>query len=395
MFNTNKYFYIRNDKVDQKGLAPIYLRLTNNSGKVEIYTKQKVKPEKWDTDKQRCTGREYKAINFKLDQIQSKVADIESKFLLSEEEPTLSEIKKILTGKREKRYILDYWDKYLDRVESLIGRDYSESTYKKYRTTKYHFRDFLTEKVREEDILFTKIDSSMVRDFMDYLKIDKDLNHNTTIKYMKNFKVVVDEARKRKWLNEDPFLNIEMKYQDIDRQYLTSEELKSLEEKEFDIERLERIKDFFLFSCYTGLAYSDISALTPANIKNREDVLLIETRRQKTDIRSIIPLNKRAVELLDKYGFQHKDDSEQIFPVPSNQNYNAYLKEVADLCGIKKELCTHDARRTFATTVAMDKGVSLEGVSLMLGHSSIDSTKIYAKVTDEKVIAEMKKAGNI
>ncbi len=388
-------FYVRKDKIDKLGNVPIYLRLTKDSERVEFSVKSKVKLADWDSEKQKCKGSAQAKINHKIETIKSGVNNIENKYLLNEEEPDLAFIKDCIVGKKEKKKTLEHWLVYLDRVELLIGKDYAEATYKKYKTTFNHFRDFLQEVKKVNDINYQELDVAMVSDFKDYLKTKKGLSHNTTIKYMKNFKVVADDAKRRKWLKHDPFESLKMKYRPIEISYLKNDELRLIEQKKFEIERLERVRNIFLFACYTGLSFVDIFSLKPNHIGSQGGVLLIDKRRVKTDISSLIPLSEKALDILRTYRYDLIADDEYIFPKISNQKYNSYLKEIADLCGINKALSSHDARRTFATTIALEQGVSIESVSRMLGHNGTASTKKYAKTTNEKIIAESRRAGII
>ncbi|MCD4728958.1 MAG: site-specific integrase [Bacteroidales bacterium] len=195
------------------------------------------------------------------------------------------------------------------------------------------------------------------------------------------------------WLQRNPFMNFKCSYKDTNRGYLTQEELDKLEAKEFSIKRLEIVRDIFIFQCYTGLAYSDVERLTPDDVSTGIDgEKWIIIYRQKTGGRSPIPILPRALEIINKYqDYPENENSGKLLPVKSNQKINAYLKEIGDLCGIDKNLSTHLARHTFATTVTLAHGVPIETVSKMLGHSSIRTTQIYSKVIDNKISADMVK----
>jgi site-specific recombinase XerD len=183
-----------------------------------------------------------------------------------------------------------------------------------------------------------------------------------------------------------------MKVKIVDRTYLNEKELQSLADLDISVERIARIRDFFLFSCYTGLAYIDLKNLKRQEIEagDSETGLWIRTKRQKTGIRTNVPLLELPCLIINKY---NKLDSlrptDPVLPIPSNQKMNAYLKELADLCGIEKELTFHIARHTFATTVTLMNGVPIESVSKMLGHTNLKSTQHYAKVVDKKLGDDM------
>ena len=222
-----------------------------------------------------------------------------------------------------------------------------------------------------------------------FLRTEKKCCNNTAVKYIKNFRKIIRIAIANSWIDKDPFINYKPKLNKVDRGYLTKEELEALSLKQFSIERIEQVRDVFLFQCYTGLAYCDTYKLTSANVvKDDAGFLWVKSKRTKTDIPINVPLLHVAQEILNKY----KTNSEKnlkLLPVLSNQKMNAYLKEIADICGINKRLSCHLARHTFATTVTLANGISLESVSKMLGHTNLVTTKIYARMLDSRVLSEM------
>jgi integrase len=211
------------------------------------------------------------------------------------------------------------------------------------------------------------------------------------MKYIKNFKKIIRIALANAWITQDPFSNYKMKLKKVDRDFLNEEELKTLTNTIFSIERLEQVRDTFLFSCFTGLAHSDLKRLTPDNIKlGTDNNLWIMINRKKTNGSSHIPILPVTNMLIEKYKeHPYCVDKGVLLPVLSNQKMNAYLKEIADICGISKNLTSHIARHTFATTVTLNNDVPIETVSKMLGHSSINMTKIYARLLDKKVGRDM------
>lgn len=202
---------------------------------------------------------------------------------------------------------------------------------------------------------------------------------------------MVNLAIKLDWLEKDPFANFKKHFDKVERQCLTSEELSLLEKKVFKIERLKNVRDMFLFCCYTGLAFIDLAGLTPDNIVTGIDGgLWLYTSRAKTDTSVRVPILPQAKRIMDQYKDNPKAQSSgTVFPVLSNQRMNGYLKEIADICDISKKLTFHIARHTFATTVTLSNGVPIESVSRMLGHTSIRTTQLYAKVLEKKVSEDM------
>jgi site-specific recombinase XerD len=211
------------------------------------------------------------------------------------------------------------------------------------------------------------------------------------MKYIRNFRKIVNGCIRRGWLTRDPFLGFKMSMEEVKITPLSKEELKALSEKEFSCERLDQVKDIFVFCCFTGLAYVDIKKLKRSEIVlGIDEEKWIFTTRQKTDTASRIPILPTAQRIMEKYGnhIQCLNDN-RLLPVLSNQKMNAYLKEIADVCNINKKLTFHIARHTFATTVTLSNGVPIETVSKMLGHKNLRTTQHYAKILDRRVSDDM------
>ncbi len=255
-----------------------------------------------------------------------------------------------------------------------------------------HVKSFIQTKYRQQDIPLQSINHEFIKDFEHYLKTVRNCGHNTTVKYIRNLRKIIRIALSNDWLKLDPFRNITYHLKEVNKAYLTDQELKLLINKEFSNERLRRVKDIFLFCCFTGLAFSDVKSLTKDNITiGINNQKWLRTKRKKTGNPSEIPLLDVPISIIKKYENDPICLIEQLLPVGSNQKMNAYLKEIADLCDIKKNLSTHTARHTFATTVTLTHGVSMEAVSKMLGHSNISTTKQYARIVDTLIINEMEK----
>jgi len=239
------------------------------------------------------------------------------------------------------------------------------------------------------DISFRQINYSFIKGFDDYLTTTWNCDVNTKVKYLQHLKTIVTLAINNNWISSDPFANFKIKRKKSDRGYLTQEELISIMQKKFEIKRFEQVRDIFVFCCFTGLSYIDVKNLKNQHIQKAFDgTFWIRKKREKTGVQSDILLLDIAKLIIDKYkGFSQ---DEFVLPVISNQNLNGYLKEIADVCGIEKNLTFHIARHTFATTVTLAHGVPLETVSKMLGHTSLKTTQIYARITDKKIGYDMR-----
>jgi site-specific recombinase XerD len=277
-------------------------------------------------------------------------------------------------------------------MKELVGKEFSINTYKKYETALSHTKEFLKYQYKLNDISIKQVDIAFINDFDFYLRNTKNCNNNSTIKYIRNFGKIVKQCYVNGWIEKDPFLNYKGKVKEIERTYLSENEIESLINKEFRIKRLELVRDMFVFSCFTGLAYIDVYNLTKSNIIIGIDgEKWISTHRQKTESASKIPILPVTQMIIDKYkNHPQSNNGERLLPILSNQKMNAYLKELADICEIDKELTFHIARHTFATTVTLTNGVPIESVSKMLGHKNLRTTQHYAKVLDRKVSEDMK-----
>ncbi|ESU28675.1 hypothetical protein FLJC2902T_12660 [Flavobacterium limnosediminis JC2902] len=337
-------------------------------------------------------SEESRSINSYLDILKGKVYDAQKEILQNDDRVTAATMKNKILGIEEKGHMLiTIFKDHNKRMEALIGKEYSLSTHKRYETTLQHTINFMKWKFSISDINIKDINLSFITDFEFYLRTVRNCNNNSTIKYIKNFGKIIRICVANGWLQSDPFMNFKCKIQEVERVYLTEEEIKRIYDKTFNTIRLNQVKDIFLFSCYTGLAYIDVKQLTHNNlIVGIDGTKWISTHRQKTETLSKIPLLPIAEEIVQKYTDHPQCISEEVLlPVPSNQKMNEYLKEIATICEINKELTSHSARHTFATSVTLTNGVPIESVSKMLGHKNLKTTQHYAKILDQKISTDM------
>ncbi len=335
-----------------------------------------------------------KAFNAYLDTLQQKVFEAKRKLIETDKELTAANIKNLLLGKdnRKKYMILEVFQYHNDQMAALVGKEYAPGTLERYKTSYKHTQSFLEWKYKLKDIDITKLNFEFISEYEFWLKSIRKCDHNTTMKYLSNFKKIVIRCLKNGWLQKDPFIGFNMAKREVERTALTEHELQILQAKKFYIERLTLVKNIFLFSCYTGLAYADVQKLKRSEIMIGIDgEKWIFTKRQKTDSSSRIPLLAVALEILSIYE-EHPQCKlqDKVLPILSNQKMNSYLKEIADASNINKNLTYHIARHTFATTVTLNNGVPIETVSKMLGHRSIKTTQHYAKILDRKISNDMK-----
>ncbi|MEQ6118767.1 site-specific integrase [Reichenbachiella sp. MALMAid0571] len=390
-------FWLQNHKTSKKtGEAPISARITINGKRAEISTGKKVLPEKWSVmaGKVKGNSEEARIINRHLGNMKLKLDKIHDR--LEEDEQFISSqiLKNMYFGKNSEQHsLIELFKYHNEQIKAQIGQGYSAGTLERYETSFKHLRGYIKHHFKREDFLLNELNYAFITEFEFYLKSVKHIGHNTTMKYLRNFKKIVLLALKNEWIDRDPFARYQMSLKEVKKDYLTKEELSALYEKDFSIERLEHVRDIFLFCCYTGLAYTDVKKLTPENIsKGLDGEYWIFVDRTKTGTSSNVPLLPVANEIMKKYESHPMTlNSGNLLPVISNQKMNAYLKEMGELCGITKNITFHMARHSFATTVTLSNGVAIETVSSMLGHKNLKTTQIYAKVVQEKVSQDMKK----
>ena len=390
----NLLFFIKKNKIRTNGTAPIYLRITIDGKAAEIAAKRYIDPKKWDNKAHKAVGnsQEAKILNAYLKTLEQQVYDFHYLMLKEEDFVTAESLKSKLLGTDvTTRMLIPIFQEHNDKVEALVGKDFAPGTLERYKTSLKHTQEFLNWKYKVSDIDITKIDHVFIMDYDFWLRSVRKCANNTAVKYIKNFKKIIRLCMANGWLSKDPFLGYKAKLKVVERPYLAKEEIQAVYEKEFASDRLSQVRDIFLFSCYTGLAYVDVKQLSKSNINTGIDGnQWIFTRRQKTDTSTRVPLLPLAQELVLKYE-NHPQcvNSDVLFPVLSNQKMNSYLKEIASVCGINKDLTFHIARHTFATTVTLSNGVPIESVSKMLGHTNIKTTQHYAKILDKKVSYDM------
>lgn len=383
-------FYLRSNYVNREGKNPVMLRIYLNGERLSIgSTGISVIQSQWDNEKERLKGRctDVLNTNLQLDNIASGLYNIFRKLELSEN-LSLERIKSEFLGKQgDIVTFMQLFEKHNADVAKQVGISISSASLQKYTVCKRHFSEFLQTTYKRSDIKLSELTFVVIKDFDIYLQTVAKQNANTATKTLKTLKTITILGQKLGVLHHDPFLNHRFHLETVNRDFLTDEEILKIVNKEFGIQRLELVRDIFIFSCFTGLAYIDVSNLTPEHVVTLDDKQWIMTKRQKTSVETNVLLLDIPKNIIAKYSHKTYRDG-KLFPILTNQKTNSYLKEIADLCGIKKNLTFHQARHTFAT-MSLSKGVPIESVSKMLGHTNIKTTQIYARITNKKIEHDM------
>lgn len=394
-------FYINRTKQKKNGECPVMLRININGQRVVLQTKRYLFPQDWDTNRYQMKGRttEARVFNDYLEALRIKAHKKYNELLTLSDDVSPQMLRDAILGINTSRakFLIEEWEKFCEDVKMMIGKGTSYANFQKYNTCKNFMKDFLQKEYQTNDVSLKSIDRHLITQFELYLRTVRSCNHNTATKYLQKFRKIVMIGFKNEWIKINPFDGFKLNFTEVDRPYLTEAELTRIMEHKFSFQRLEQVRDMFVFSCFTGLSYIDVQKLTKGEMEQTPDgKYWIKTRRKKTNVKAHIPLLPVAMSIINKYAnFKMLSINDKVIPIISNQKINAYLKEVADLCAIEKCLSFHVARHTFATTVTMMNGVPIETVSRMLGHKNIRSTQHYARIVDTKIGEDMNKLESI
>ncbi|WP_418684093.1 site-specific integrase [Alistipes putredinis] len=387
-------FYIRRDKTNKKGEAPVFMRLTINGERADASIKRFIEPHAWNSAKgkanEKCRGG--KDLNLYLDAISANILRIQRDFELDKKEVSAQIILNRYLGKEQsdRHTLMEVFRAHNEKCRALSGISLAPGTVIRYETTLRLTEEFLQKSYQKEDCYLDEVTNQFIEDFEFFLKTVRRCCHNTTSKYLMNFKKIVRIALAKGWMKKDPFAQIRFHLDPVEREFLEKQELKAMLNKAISIPRLAQVRDIFCFCCLTGLAFTDVQQLKEEHlVADIHGKIWIRKARQKTKNMCNIPLLDEAQKIIDRYrDHPYCQTHGVLLPVCSNQKMNSYLKELADICGIRKNLSTHCARHTFAT-LTLASGATIDNVAKMLGHANVNMTRRYAKVLDSSIMRDM------
>ena len=389
-------FFLKKTRLLKNGEASVCMRITVNGTRVENNIRKSIDPALWSQAKETARGKSRRAcdLNTYIEEARIKLYQIFCELEQQNRSVTAHLLQKLFFGQEqpeEVRTLLGTMQEHNDQCRALVGTDYALITVRRYESCRRYLAELVRQRYGKEDLPLTEVNGELVRAFAFYLKTEKGCQQNTVIRYMKCLKKITNLARANDWMAKDAFLGIRFHEKEVVREFLTMDELQTIYRKEFPLERLTLVRDIFIFAAFTGLAFIDVQQLAPEHIvRDNNGNLWIRKPRQKTKNMCNIPLLDIPQEILRKYA-DHPTCRKKgvLLPVPCNQKMNSYLKEIADICMIHKNLTTHTARHSYATSVCLANGVSLENVAKMLGHSNIKMTQHYARVLDSSILRDM------
>jgi site-specific recombinase XerD len=388
-------FYLKSN-LKKNGNGVIMGRITVDGEQVQFSTKLEILPEQWNKTQGKAngTGLRIAEINRQLDLIKSNITVYYNQQMASVGYITAHKLKNVVLGIDHKEHtIISYFEKFNTQYKLKVGISTTWTTYTKYELTKNRLIEFLNKKHNAKDILLREFTTALLQEFYLFLRTEHGSGNNNAMKNLQRLRAIFNYIATTGYSEfRDPYIGFKMSFEKHSREYLEKEEIDIIYHKKFQSKSLERVRDVFVFSCYTGLSYSDIVELKAENIRTAFDNnLWIMGQRQKTGVKFNVRLLDIPNQIIEKYSKKRINDN--LLPCITNQKMNEYLKEIAKLCNINKNITFHVGRHTFAT-LALNKGVSLESVSKILGHTNIRTTMLYANVTNQKIESEMKKMRN-
>lgn len=387
-------FIIALNRIKKNNKAPIYCRITYNKKRKKFSTGLFINPKYWSSSQQlaKPQNTQNNIINTQLSLISQKINEAFLMLQVLTNVFDVDDIYRKYKGEDVKTEItiLGAYDLHNEKTKKLIGVDFNELSWSRYIESRRKVASFISKFYKKNDVKLKDLDLKFITDLEYYFKTDLNLSHATVYRSLQRVKKIILFAIAENYLQKDPFMLFKNKKYKTEIVYLTGDELNRLENHSFTQDKLQKVKDMFVFCCYTGLAYQEMANLKTENIIiNFDGNKWIQIKRQKTQKIISLPLLSKAEFILDKY---NNSDNETLLPVISNQKFNSYLKEISEVLGIDKKLTHHIARKTFATTVLLYNDIPMETVSELLGHSNMNITQAhYGKIVNQNISKQMKK----
>ena len=380
-------FYLKRNAQKKNGLVPVMCRITINGGISQFRCKLDIQEKLWNANLGRVLGRSEVAqeSNAILDKIRIGLTKIYYGAIEKGCSVTAEKVKNLFLGlEKSNNTLLSVFKQHNENYSKQVGKIKSQRSYWKYCTVYNHLKEFIKYFYNEDDLLLHEVTPMFIINFELYLREQKGHKTNTVWSYMMPFRRIINMSVDNGWIQNNPFNNYRISKECTQRGYLSKEEITMLINGEFKKKSYELIRDLFIFCCFSGLSWRDMYNLTTDNLKISFDGhLWITTHRQKTGVETDIRLLETAKHIIEKY--KGRAEGNKLLPVPCYANCRHGIKIVAKMCGIKKNICWHQSRHSYATTICLSNGVPIETLSKLMGHTSIRTTQVYAKIIAQKV----------
>ena len=387
------HYYLRHMELKNDGSAPIMGRITIGKSMVQFSAKCSVQVSLWDTKSARATGKSKVAaeLNRILDQTTLSIHSHCKDLLAKKEKVSAEEVKNAFQGIASgQETLIGYCDKYDKMLAARVGVNITLESYKRYGISFNHVKRFLRTKYNLSDISFQALDYSFIEAFDFYLRVQLKFKPNTIIGIVGHLKIIAKRAVNDGIITRNPFIGFSLEGEPLQPKSITGQELNKIMTTPLDSPNRYLVRDIFLFSVFTGIAFSDIRDLTCNNLVQAEDgVWWIHSKRRKTGTEFHVPLLELPLQIIEKYRGLNKDG--KMFVMLSCSKTNGNLKKIAKICGIKRNITFHMARHSYASLITLSQGVPMETVSRMLGHRDLRATRIYAQVSNEKINTDMRR----
>ena len=384
-------FYLRHKEEKRDGTVPIMGRITIGKSMAQFSAKCNVTVSLWDTKSARAIGKSKVAteLNRALDKITLAIHSNHKELLNRKGSVTVVEVKNAFQGIASGQItLLTYCDKFYDELAARVGVNLTPRSRYQYFIVYKYLKAFLKSRYNLNDIAFGALDYSFIEQFDFYLRVEKGLKPNSVVCVINYFKLTIKRAVNDDMLIFNPFMGYRAKGEAYLPKSITKDDLDKMMNTPLDIPSRYLVRDLFLFSIFTGISFTDVRDLTTQNLQQAEDsVWWIHSKRQKTKVEFHVPLLDLPMQIIEKY--QGYGEGKKLFRMLSGTKTNFHLRKIAEMCGIERHLSYHMARHTYASLITLSQGVPMETVSKMLGHSSIKSTHIYAKISNDKIDSDM------
>ena len=385
-------FYLNTSKCKKSGLCPVMGRITVDGKIAQFSLKEDAHPKNWDARKGQVKGcsREEIELNRKIEQTEKSIINIYQRTVETTGYVTAEQIKNELTGVTAKaEMLLELFREHNHEYKERAGKDRKDKSCVQYEVSYRHLSHFIQMKYGLDDYPLSRLDASFIDDYDCFLRVNRSLSTNTLIRHIIYLKKIINRAMNQRTLRRDPFQEYVPDKRKSNYKHIVKQELERITSTQIRSKSVSYIRDIFVFSCFTGLAYADICRLSEKHLRRAADgKIWIDISRCKTDVECNIPLLDIPLAIIEKYRHQRK--GEHIFKLPSSVTVNRHMHKIEKLCDTG-HLHFHMARHTFATLICMTNGVSMESISKLMGHRSMRTTQHYAEITGQKVGDDMKK----